>query len=76
MSGELWLKEDLANIILAAEASSQAAISALGGLAEDEEKLRLYRQGYRDALRTVALALGLVGKPESLVISGNRREWR
>lgn len=59
MALDLWLKEDIANIILAAERASASTAFALGELAGDEEKLRAYRRGYRDALHVLALAFGI-----------------
>ena len=66
MSLDIWLKEDIANIILAAERASASATAALGELADDAEKLQAYRQGYRDALSTLALPFGLAETPAQL----------
>jgi hypothetical protein len=56
---DIYCKEDVANALLAAEEASNATAAALMDVVGDPVKLRAYREGYRAALATVALAFGL-----------------
>jgi hypothetical protein len=62
MSLDIWFREDIKNIILAAEqANVQALEAGLGST--DPELQRSYHQGFRAALSTLALAFGLAPLP-------------
>ena len=62
MSLDIWFREDIKNIILAAEqANVQALQAGLGST--DPELQRSYHQGFRAALSTLALAFGLAPLP-------------
>lgn len=58
MALEVYYAQDIRNALLAAEQASGAAWTAAGG--EDSEVARGYREGYRAALTTMALAFGLL----------------
>ena len=56
---DIYNREHIANALLAADEASFATAIAIADLVDDPGKLRAYRQGYRAALATVALAFGL-----------------
>lgn len=56
---DIYCREDIANALLAAEEASAATAAAMIDIIGDPVKLRAYREGYRAALATVALAFGL-----------------
>jgi hypothetical protein len=58
MALEVYYPQDIRNALLAAEQASGAAWRAANG--EDKEFAQGYREGYRDALATIALAFGLL----------------
>lgn len=60
MGLDIYFREDLANILVSAEAASQATAWAAG---MEGKRLRAYREGYRAALMVVAQALGLTELP-------------
>lgn len=62
MGLDVYCREDIANALLAAEEASGSTAAALMDVAGDPVRLRAYREGYRAALATVALAFGLVSK--------------
>jgi hypothetical protein len=62
MSLDIWFREDIKNIILAAEQANVQALQAGMGMAEPNLQ-RAYHQGFRAALSTLALALGLAPLP-------------
>jgi hypothetical protein len=57
MALEVYYPQDIRNALLAAEQASGAAWRAADG--EGKEFARGYREGYRAALATIALAFGL-----------------
>ena len=79
MGHEVWFRDDIRNILLAAEEASASAAYALGPMAQDENVLAAYRQGYRDALATIAVAFGLAGASPSREIlphrKGGEKRW-
>jgi hypothetical protein len=58
MGLSVYYPQDIRNALLAAEQASSAALMAVS--AEDDPFARGYREGYRAALTTVALAFGLI----------------
>jgi hypothetical protein len=76
MSQQIWLKEDLRNILLSLNAASAAAARL-----SDESAVAAYRQGYQEAIETFAVALGIppsnVGlriiQPTEMLRSSNQR---
>jgi hypothetical protein len=58
MGLDIWFAEDIRNALLAADeaSSATAAVAATFG---EPATLRAYREGYKAALTTVALAFGL-----------------
>ena len=58
MALEVYYPQDVRNALLAAEQASSAALVAVGG--EENEFAKGYREGYRAALTTIALAFGLI----------------
>jgi len=59
MGLDIYCRADIANALLAAEEASSATAAAMVDVVGDPVKLRAYREGYRAALATVALAFGL-----------------
>ena len=57
MSVEVWFTQDIHQIILAAAGANEEALAA-GLLSSDPCHQRVYHQGFRAALSTIALALG------------------
>lgn len=73
MGLDVWFAEDIRNALLAANEASAATArvcAALGGCGRDESSTRLclraYREGYRAALATVALAFGIAPQTVTL----------
>jgi hypothetical protein len=62
VSLDIWFREDIKNIILAAEQANAQALQAGMGMAEPNLQ-RAYHQGFRAALSTLALAFGLAPLP-------------
>ena len=70
MSLDIWFREDIKNIMLAAEQANLQALQS-GLWSTDPElqracpecKRRIYHQGFRAALSTLALAFGLAPLP-------------
>ncbi|HUV73653.1 MAG TPA: hypothetical protein VMW79_05060 [Anaerolineae bacterium] len=62
MSVDVWFTHDIEQIILAAVHANEEAIAA-GMLGSDPLRQRSYHQGFRAALSTLALALGLPQLP-------------
>lgn len=58
MGLDIWFKDDIANILLAANEASLSAMQAQATSLETVE-LRAYRRGFVAALATIAQALGL-----------------
>jgi len=58
MALEVYFPQDICNVLLAAEQASSAALMATQ--AEHNEFAQGYREGYRAALTTLALAFGLI----------------
>lgn len=59
MSLDIWFREDIRHILMAAERASEMALAQGEECAADAATLRAYRRGYRAALSAVALACGL-----------------
>jgi len=64
MSLDIWFREDIRHILMAAERASEVALAQGEESATDVSALRAYRRGYRAALSAVALACGLVPCPD------------
>jgi len=64
MSLDIWFREDIKHILLAAERASALSLAEAEACAADPKALRAYRQGYRAALYAVAVACGLVPSGE------------
>jgi hypothetical protein len=62
VSEDIWYSEDVQRIILAAVQANEEALGA-GLMGTDQARMRAYHQGFRAALSTVALALGLPTLP-------------
>jgi hypothetical protein len=62
VSVDIWFTHDIEQIILAAVHANEEAIAA-GMLGGDHLQQRSYHQGFRAALSTLALALGLPQLP-------------
>jgi len=80
MSVDVWFTHDIEQIILAAVHANEEAIAA-GMLGSDPLRQRSYHQGFRAALSTLALALGLPQLPptdsrEECAVVDSSVEWR
>jgi hypothetical protein len=62
VSVDIWFTQDIGQIILAAVKANEEALSA-GLIGNDPQRQRAYHQGFRAALSTMALALGLPQLP-------------
>jgi hypothetical protein len=60
MAMDLWFREDVTRILASTYDAMQASTRAAS--TEDSGEMGLYRQGFTDALRAVAVAFG-VGTP-------------
>ena len=59
MSLDVWFKEDIKNTLLALNETSRDTHTRLSALTVDSAAARVYRAGYGDALRAVAIAFGI-----------------
>lgn len=59
MSLDIWFREDIRHILLAAERANALALAQAEESTADPDLLRAFRRGYQAALTTVALACGL-----------------
>jgi hypothetical protein len=80
VSVDVWFTHDIEQIILAAVHANEEAIAA-GMLGGDPLRQRSYHQGFRAALSTLALALGLPQLPpaddkEECAVMDSSVEWR
>ncbi|MFC2046562.1 hypothetical protein ACFLTC_03465 [Chloroflexota bacterium] len=77
MGLDLWFRDDVARILASAyqtmQASAQAHQGCSAGSHGSDEALQLYRQGFTDALRALALAFGLAPSSDNLPRNGERR---
>jgi hypothetical protein len=62
VSVDVWFTQDIQQIILAAVSANEEALAS-GLLSSDPRQQRVYHQGFRAALSTLALALGLPQLP-------------
>jgi hypothetical protein len=62
VSVDVWFTQDIGQIILAAVRANEDALAA-GLIGSDPLRQRAYHQGFRAALSTMALALGLPQLP-------------
>jgi hypothetical protein len=62
VSVDVWFTQDIGQIILAAVQANEDALAA-GLIGSDPQRQRAYHQGFRAALSTMALALGLPQLP-------------
>jgi hypothetical protein len=62
VSVDVWFTQDIGQIILAAVQANEDALAA-GLIGSDPLRQRAYHQGFRAALSTMALALGLPQLP-------------
>jgi soluble cytochrome b562 len=61
MSLQVFYPQDIRNALLAAEQASSRALNAIN---TQDDFAKGYREGYQDALATIALAFGLVRQVE------------
>ena len=59
MSLDIWFREDIKHILMAAERAGSLSLAHAEESAADPRLLQAYRRGYRAALYTVAVACGL-----------------
>lgn len=62
MSLQVYYPADIRNALAAAEQAQRAALQAAGG---GSDFVQGFQEGYRAALTTVALAFGLIPRPEA-----------
>jgi hypothetical protein len=62
VSVDVWFTQDISQIITAAVQANEDALAA-GLIGSDPQRQRAYHQGFRAALSTMALALGLPQLP-------------
>jgi hypothetical protein len=62
VSVDVWFTQDIQQILVAAVRANEEALAA-GMLGHDPQRNRTYHQGFRAALSTMALALGLPQLP-------------
>jgi hypothetical protein len=77
MGLDIWFSEDIRNALLAADEASASTAALVADLRlpdADVAYLRAYREGYKAALCTVALAFGLAPQAISLVTSDRLQE--
>jgi hypothetical protein len=72
MGLEVFYLTDIRNALLAAEQASRGALQALN---IEVDFTKGYREGYRDALATIALAFGLVQQVEPVLGDALARRW-
>ncbi|MCL6431966.1 MAG: hypothetical protein K6V36_14080 [Anaerolineae bacterium] len=76
MSLDIWFREDIKHILMAAERASTLSLAQAEESASDPRLLQAYRRGYRAALYAVAVACGLTpqeGEGEAdLLLKGGR----
>ena len=77
MSLDIWFKEDIKHILMAAERTNALSLAQAEESAADPNILRAYRRGYEAALTAVALACGLSPRADEgetgLHLTGGRR---
>lgn len=59
MSLDIWFREDIKHILMAAERANALSLAQAEESAADPNILRAYRRGYQAALSAIALACGL-----------------
>jgi hypothetical protein len=69
MALDVYFKESIACILAATDAASSSAATLVATCNEPAtvERVRIYRQGYRDALGAVATALGILPEGRDIV---------
>ncbi|MDI7277344.1 MAG: hypothetical protein QME94_15310 [Anaerolineae bacterium] len=75
MSLDIWFRDDIKHILMAAERASSLSLAQAEESGSDASLLRAYRRGYRAALCAVAVACGLTpheddGEASSLLRGG------
>jgi len=74
MGLDIWFREDILHALKAAEQASSTTVAAMehalsrvgGSVVEDARYLRAYREGYKAALVTVAMAFGITSNNTSV----------
>ncbi len=73
MSLDIWFREDIKHILMAAERASSSSLAQAEESSTDPGALRAYRRGYQAALSAVALACGLIPGPDDEGLAAGRR---
>jgi len=80
MSLDVWFKDDIKNTLVALNEANGAMLLRLAAHADDATELQTYRDGYCDALRAVAIALGIAmpsALPQPLTLTVHKtRIWK
>lgn len=66
MSLDVWFRDDMRNALAALNEANSAAIAQLATEVEEWQHVKIYRDGYCDALRAVAIAFGIKLLPDVL----------
>ena len=59
MSLDVWFKDDIRNTLLAIDLASAAAVTRAASGPHGNHAMRLYREGFQDAVKAVATAVGI-----------------
>lgn len=75
MGMEIWYREDVQQVLKAADLGCRTALAEIGALGLNVEQLAAYRRGYEAALTVVAAGFGIpVVQPQRPKIE-RVREW-
>ena len=69
MSLDVWFRDDIKNTLVALNQANGMGTARMALQIEEPREIQIYREGYRDALRAVAIAFGIataVTLPEPL----------
>ena len=59
MSLDVWFQRDIKHTLLALNQTSLDTVARIAALSADRHEAQIYRAGYGDALRAVAIAFGI-----------------
>ena len=59
MSLDVWFKDDIRNTLVAIDTASADAITRAAAGPHGNHAMRLYREGFQDAVKAVATAFGI-----------------
>ena len=59
MSLDVWFKDDIRNTLIAIDLASAASATQAASGPRGNHAVRLYREGFQDAVKAVAMAFGI-----------------